>query len=160
MLKNSHLLDIILLPPSLLDPSTSLTEPLSTAKRTQSSEIIAPTFLSVLPRVISSVISPGHVHDYERTISRGASFSFARQALCVRRRALGDLPLPFAVLSHLSRAERKDGERQGAVYLPVTSERYDNGAAFRTVQIDFFFYLGNNTVHCSISYLQLTEFVT
>lgn len=55
---------------------------LSKAKRrTRSSEIIALTFLSVLPRVILSVISSGHVHDYERTISRDAPFSFARRAL-------------------------------------------------------------------------------
>ena len=91
-------LDIIL---SHID-STILTDPLSKVERTRSSEIITLTFLLILPHVISSVISPGHIHDCNGPSHEKFFFPFAQRALCARQRALGDLPLPFAILSHLS----------------------------------------------------------
>ena len=44
-------------------------------------------------------------------LTRSFFFPFAQRALCARQRALGDLPLPFAVLSHLSWAGRMVSDR-------------------------------------------------
>jgi len=76
--------------------------------RAQPPEIIAFAFLLLLLRITPSVILP----DTSVITSKpphGFFFSFAFSPR-TGRGTLGDLPLPFAILSHLSPEKRENGE--------------------------------------------------
>jgi len=123
--------------------STTLTDPLSKVERTRSSEIIALTFLLILPHVILSVISPGHIHDCKRTISREVFFFLLLSELSVRGKE------PLEIYHFLLPSCRICHEQEGwwviGCDIFTSYERYNNGVAFRIIQIDFFFHLNIDT---------------